>query len=122
MFLKVLQQRLVGGVAERAEVPLEVADPEDQFGDGDGAGVEFQAEELVRVDGEAAAFEQFLGFAELAELFAGFALQLLHVLHRDVEEVGRPAGGIEHDGAAQVGEEIVDRLAGLVVLPLHVAA
>ena len=53
-----------------AEMPLQIADPEDQFGDGDGAGVDFQAEELVGVYGEAAAFEEFLGLAELAELVA----------------------------------------------------
>ena len=44
----------VGGEAAGAsEVPLEVADPEDEFGDGGGAGVYFEAEELVGVDGEA---------------------------------------------------------------------
>jgi hypothetical protein len=68
-------------VAEGTEVPFEVADPEDQLGDGDGAGVDFQAEELVGVYGEATAFEEFLGLAELAELVADLAFQLLHVLH-----------------------------------------
>jgi hypothetical protein len=37
---------------------LQVADPQHQFGDGGGARVEFEAEELVRVDGEAFGFEQ----------------------------------------------------------------
>ena len=42
-----------------AEVPLEVADPEDQVGDRGGAGVDLDAEELVGVD-RVAAFEERL--------------------------------------------------------------
>ena len=40
-----------------AEVPLEVADPEDEVGDGGGAGVDFDAAELVGINGEASVFE-----------------------------------------------------------------
>ncbi|HBS26262.1 MAG TPA: hypothetical protein DD827_03885, partial [Gammaproteobacteria bacterium] len=43
-------------VAVGAEVPLQVADPQHHFGDGGGAGVEFDAEKLMRIDGEAAGF------------------------------------------------------------------
>ena len=45
------------GVAVGAEVPLEVADPEDEVGDGGGAGVDFNAAELVGVNCEADVFE-----------------------------------------------------------------
>ena len=38
----------------RAEVPLQIADPQHQFGDGGGARVDLDAEELVRIDGVAA--------------------------------------------------------------------
>ena len=50
--------------AAGAEVPLQVADPEHEFGDGGGARVEFEAEELVRVDGEAFGFEALLAGAD----------------------------------------------------------
>ena len=45
-----LQDRLAGGSPPGAEVPLQVADPQHQFGDGDGARVDLHAQELVRVD------------------------------------------------------------------------
>ena len=38
------------GCRRGAEVPLQIADPQHQLGDGGGARVELQAEELVRVD------------------------------------------------------------------------
>jgi hypothetical protein len=47
-------------VAAGAEVPLEVADPEDEVGDDGGAGVDLDAEELVGVDSEAGVFECLL--------------------------------------------------------------
>jgi hypothetical protein len=37
-------------VAASAEVPLEIADPEDEVGDGGGAWVDVDSEELVRID------------------------------------------------------------------------
>ena len=52
--VEVAQDRLGGGgLPVGAEVPLQVADPEHQLGDGGGPGVELDAEELVRVDGVA---------------------------------------------------------------------
>ena len=38
------------GVAAGAEVPLKIADPKDQLGDRRGARIQFDAEELVRVN------------------------------------------------------------------------
>ena len=61
--MEVAQDRFdEGGGAGGAEVPLQVADPEHEFGDGDGARVLFEAEELVRVDGYAGQ-RQALAFA-----------------------------------------------------------
>ena len=60
--VEVAQHRLGGGgAAVGAVVPLQVADPEHQLGDGGGPGVELDAEELVRVDG--VAFEAEGGLA-----------------------------------------------------------
>jgi hypothetical protein len=47
---------------------LQVADPEHELGDGGGARVDLEAEELVRVDGDALQVEQDLAFAESCEL------------------------------------------------------
>ena len=78
-----------------AEEPLEGADPEDEFGDGGGAGVEFEAEELVGIDGFAGHVEEALAFAELVEEIEDFAFDAFEVFEGDVEEVAGPAGGIE---------------------------
>jgi len=40
-----------GDETKGAEMPLEIADPENKFGEGRRAGVELDAEELVRIDG-----------------------------------------------------------------------
>jgi hypothetical protein len=99
-----------------AEVPLQVADPEDHFGDGGGARVDFEAEELVRVDGEAFDFETLLGVAELGEGVEDFAFEPLHVFERDVEEVAGAAGGVEDAGGAQFVVPGADEVGSLTEL------
>jgi hypothetical protein len=54
-----------GRRAVDAEVPLEVADPEDEFGEGGGAGVELDAEDLVGIDGGALQVEEIGVVAEI---------------------------------------------------------
>ena len=78
-------------MAVGAEVPLQVADPQDHFGDGGGAGVDFQAQKLVGVDGVALHFEQILAFAEVGQGGEHFAFQAFHVFEGDVEEVAAAA-------------------------------
>ena len=102
-------------VAAGAEVPLEVADPEDEVGDGGGAGVDLDAEELVGVDG-VAAFEEHL---PLGDAFVGaedFAFDALEVFQRDVEEVAGAAGGVEDVGFAEAVVEGFELLHGFVAL------
>jgi hypothetical protein len=79
--------------AAGAEVPLQVADPQHQFGDGGGARVEFEAEELVRVDGQAFGFEALLAAPESVQLVEHFAFEALHVFERHVEEIAEPQAG-----------------------------
>ena len=52
------EQRAVAGVglAGGFALPLEVADPEDELGDGDGLLVDFEADELLGADAEAVHF------------------------------------------------------------------
>ena len=50
--VEIPEHRLGGqGTAAGAEVPLQIADPQHQLGDGDGARIDFEPEELVRIDG-----------------------------------------------------------------------
>jgi hypothetical protein len=99
-----------------AEVPLQVADPEDHFGDGGGARVDFEAEELVRVNGEAFDFEALLRVAQLGEGVEDFAFETLHVFERDVEEVAGAAGGVEDAGGAQFVVPGADEVGGILEL------
>ena len=99
-----------------AEVPLQVADPEDHFGDGGGARVDFEAEELVRVDGEAFDFEALLRVAKLGEGVEDFAFEPLHVFERDVEEVAGAAGGVEDAGGTQFVVPGADEVGGVLEL------
>jgi len=45
-----LQDGIVGHAAAGAQMPLQMTDPQHQFGDGRGARVDLQPEDLVRVD------------------------------------------------------------------------
>lgn len=97
-----------------AEVPLQVADPEEHFGDGGGARVDFEAEESVRVNGEAFDFEELLRVAKLGKGVEDFAFEPLHVFERDVEEVAGAAG------MAPAGLEMVDLHDGEILTRLNI--
>ena len=92
------QNRIGGHAALGADVPLEVADPEDEFGDCGGAGVEFEAKELVRVDGVTFETTQNILAAEVGEDFEDFAFEAFYEFEGDVKEVAGAAGGIEDAG------------------------
>jgi hypothetical protein len=94
-----------GDAAAGAEVPLEVADPQDQLGDGGGARVHLQAEELVRIDGEAGHFQRSLLVAEPVEGVEDFAFEALEVLQGDVEEIAGAARGVEDAHFAEAAVE-----------------
>src|SRR3546814_1272625 len=82
--------------------------------DGGGARVQFQSEELVRVDGMAfEAAERFLA-AEVEQCLQHVALQPLHQFQRDVEEIAGAGGRIEHAGFAERSEEHTSELQSLM--------
>ena len=103
------QDRRLREAAARAEVLLEVADPEDELGDRGGARVQLDAEELVRVDRMAREPGQRLLAAERDERVQDLAFEPLHQLERDVEEVAGAAGRVEH---ARPAERVVEGLHG----------
>ena len=68
----------------------------------------FEAEKLMRVDGQTFGFEPLLTSAKGVHLVEHFAFEALHVFERDVEEVCRAAGRVEHANLAQAMVEGVD--------------
>ena len=61
--------------AVQTEMPLQVANPQNQFRDGRGAGIDFQAKKLVRVNGVAVPSSSSEGVAKLRGDVEDFALQ-----------------------------------------------
>ena len=102
-----------GGTA----VELEVADPEDDLGDGGGAGVELDAEEVVRADDDAGHLQGAVA-AEFLEEVEHLGLQAFHQLQGDVEEIPGAAGGIEHADGGEFLVEGADGGAGFLALVL----
>lgn len=96
-------------------MPLQVTDPEHQFGHRGGAGVELDPEELVRIDGELLGL-QALGLAHAGQRFHDFGLDALEMFQRDVEEVARAASGVEHAQVAQALVELLQKLGGFQML------
>ncbi len=56
------------------EMPLQIANPQNQFRDGGGAGIDFKAKKLVRVNGVGGKFK-FEGVAKLRGKIEDFTLQ-----------------------------------------------
>ena len=101
-------------MAAGAVVPLEVADPKDEFGDGGGARVDFDAEELVWIDAKVLHLEGEFAIAIFFELEEDFAFEAFHVLEGDVEEIAGAAGGIEDFDLAEFVVPIADFLDGFI--------
>ena len=117
------EQRAVAGVglAGGFALPLEVADPEDELGDGDGVVGEFEAEELLGADFVFVHLEGGVA-TEGGDEFEHLGFEALHVFEGDVEEVGGAAGGIEDFDFAEVSVEIGDELEGFGVLLVSLGA
>ena len=113
--MKGAQDRLGRRRATRAEMPLQIADPQHQLGDGGGAGVDLDAEELARIDGMSFERGKTLLSAEGGQRLQHFAFEPFHQFERDVKEVAGTAGGVEHADLAQAGVEGGDTGCGLVV-------
>ena len=107
--VELLEDRFPGREAASSEMPLQMPDPEHEIGDGDRSAIGLHAEELLRphrVPGEAA---ERLGAAELARRIEYLALQLLHELLRDMEEIPGAAGRVEHTRRAQRPVKALDQ-------------
>ena len=99
MFLKFLMIGSADDVAARAEVPLQIADPQHQVGDGRGPRVDLDPQELVRID---LPVSKHLLLGNALGTWRTLRLQPLQLLQRDVEEVAAAAGRVEHAGLAEL--------------------
>ena len=100
-------------VTAGAEVPLEVADPENKFRERGGARVQFDAEKLVGIDGVGGEVEEHV-FPKAGRHVEDFAFEAFEVFERDVEEVAGPAGWVEDGDFAELVVKPPDLVAGLV--------
>ena len=73
-----------GGVALGADVPLQKAYPQHQFGHGGSARVQFDAAQLLNGHGFTFKAQSVLRFTQGKELVDDFALQTFQVLQRDI--------------------------------------
>ena len=97
-----MQHRLGNrGDAGIAQLPFQIADPEDEIGNGHGARIEFEAVELMRIDGFTLHLETGFVLAQFLDGFEDFALKFLEKLQRDIQEIARAAGGVEHFDSAE---------------------
>src|SRR4051812_26935682 len=88
-------------------MPLKIADPENELGDGGGAGIDFDAEELVRVHGMRFAEFEFETFAEGGGDIEDFAFQPFEMFECDVEEIAGTASRVEDFDLAKMIVESV---------------
>ena len=65
-------------------------------------GFSFNAEQLVRIDGQSGVFQDLLRLAEGVQGIEHLAFKALHVFQSDVEEVSGSAGGVEDAGGAKL--------------------
>ncbi|HBJ87560.1 MAG TPA: hypothetical protein DDZ88_27630, partial [Verrucomicrobiales bacterium] len=80
-----------GALAVDFEVPLQVADPQHEFGDGGGTRIELDAEKLVGIDGVGLQLQLHV-LAKLRGEVEHLAFEDFHLLEGDVEEIAAAAG------------------------------
>ncbi len=83
-------------------MPLQIAYPQHHFGNAGGAGVDFEAEKLVRVDGDALHLQQALRLPQVVEQGEHFTFEPLEVFQRDIQKIAAAAGRVKHPELAQV--------------------
>ncbi|OQA30833.1 MAG: hypothetical protein BWY56_02448 [Acidobacteria bacterium ADurb.Bin340] len=114
-----LQHGLRGrGAGVLAVVPLQVADPQHQVGDGGGPGFHFQALELARGHQHAFQRQGAGGFAQIQQAPLHFGFQPLEDVVGGGQKVAAAAGGIQHGDVGEAALEVVQHIAGPGLLGL----
>lgn len=101
-------------------MPLQIAKPDDQLGDGGSARILLNAQELVRIDGLAVEPCKAFLSAERHDRLQHLTLKALHEFEGDIEEVARAARRIEHAGLAKLIVEGADDRARFIEFLLAV--
>ena len=101
------------GIAKGADVPLQVAYPQHQFGQARRALVDLNAQQLLRRHRLTFEAQARLRFAQGLQLVVHLAFQSLHVFQRHVQKVAAAAGRVQHARRAQAVVEAPDLGAGL---------
>ena len=99
--------------APRAEIPLQITDPEDEIGDGGSAGIQFDSLQLVRIDGEAGFVQSLLAFPEAFERIVDLGFEALEMFKSHVQEVAGAARRIEDLDGAEALPEISEHRDGV---------
>jgi hypothetical protein len=89
-------------------MPLEITDPKDELGDGGGARIDFDTEELVWVNRMGLAEFEAETFAKRGSDIEDFSFQPFEMFKSYVKEVARAAGRVEDSDLAKVIVEGVD--------------
>jgi putative transposase len=96
-----------------AEVPLQIADRQHQFGHRRRPGVQLDPQKLVRVNGMACKGQRRLFLAQFGQQGRHLAFQPLPQFKGHIEEVARSAGRVQHANVAKLGVEGAHGIAGL---------
>ena len=100
--LEITENRLRRNAATCAKMPLQITDPEHQFGNGGRAGIDFKSQKLVRVDG----FEFVTGEAPLSgergQGLQNLAFEPFHQFERYIQKISGAAGRIENADVAKL--------------------
>ncbi|MEA2604428.1 MAG: hypothetical protein QOF89_5420 [Acidobacteriota bacterium] len=101
-----LRDRL--GAAASANLPLDVADPEDKFGDLFGPALDLDTSELFGRNGCALDLQKILLLPQVAEETEDLALQSLEEVEADIQEVARPTCWIQYSRLGESAMESAD--------------
>ena len=93
---------------------MQIADPEHEFSHIGGPGVQLDPQKLMWIDGD----EALLRFAQFGQKGNHLPLQPFHHLERDIEEVARSAGRVEHTDIAELAVKLAHKGAGIFILAI----
>lgn len=105
--LEIAQDWLRRRARFRAEVPLQITEPDHEFRNCRRARVQLQAQKLMRVHAVLVERQRLLP-AEIGQRFQHLAFEPLHQFQRYIEEVAGAAGRVENARGAKALVEVMD--------------
>ncbi len=99
--LKILQDRFRRNAAARAKMPLQKANPQNEFGNRRRPRIHLQPQKLMRIDGLQFISGETRLLGKARQRLQNLALKPFHQFERHVKKVSRPASGVENLGLAK---------------------